>query len=226
MEIILKAKQKFNPFFSFLNYKDVLFPYYSFLKEVIATGSYQPRLQPDPSKDSGANRGGGGGGSEQGISRDSSEKNLAASSAADPEGSKTGGERAESDSDDSDSDDEGGYLHPLLMKASLKSSKPSTPEPAPPASSDVSNPPTTTVPTANLSNKKMSFDELLNLRSSSFEARSKAINSAPPLGPRATQGQATPSYGTYGEAEALASYEHYRQQYYARWVLAYGKGWV
>lgn len=40
MEIIIKTKQKFNPYFSFLNHEDGLYPYYRYLKEVISSGTY------------------------------------------------------------------------------------------------------------------------------------------------------------------------------------------
>lgn len=208
MEIIIKTKQKFNPFFSFLNFKDVLYPYYSHLKDMILTGGYRPQLQPKLKNGLGTGRGSPGvqtkkAGNPQGGTKASNG----------PVTDAKGAEEGESSGSDSDSDDDGGYLHPLLMKASLKSSKPSTPEPAPPPplppDKDTRKP-----KMASLSDKKLSMDELLNLHSSSFLSRTRRVNAAPALGV-ATQGQASSSYG---EAEALASYEHYRQQYYGRYV--------
>ena len=218
MEIIIKTKQKFNPYFSFLNYKDELFPYYTHLKDMIRTGGYQPKLQQElnihgPSRGRNNNlevAGTAVRGDVLAAGREGSpvKINNAVTISSDTKDSKESTEKSgsESDSDSgSDSDDEG-YLHPLLMKASLKASKPSTPEPAPP-------PPETKPKAASvsLSNKKLSMDELLNLRSSSFMARSKNINSAPPF--VATQGQPT---SAYSEADMLSSYELYRQQYYGR----------
>ena len=46
MEIIIKTKQQSNPFFSFLDLSDSLYPYYSHLKAVLANGSYVPSLEP------------------------------------------------------------------------------------------------------------------------------------------------------------------------------------
>ena len=221
MEIIIKAKQKFNPFFSFLNYEDALFPYYTHIKDMIQTGAYVPQNKP-----MGAAKGVTNGSS--GMSRVNANQlrdgasneqkkdlrhDLPAVKISSPKHGDTNKElnSTESDSDDSDSDD-GGYLHPLLMKASLKSSKPSTPEPAP--SPPV--PPSRAPPP--ISEKKLSVEELMNLHNkSSFVARSLAINSAPSLNQdMSTHGQATPSPSTYSEADAMAAYEHYKQQYYDR----------
>lgn len=225
MEIIIKTKQKLNPLFSFLNYEDPLFAYYSYLKESILTGSYRPM------------------GTQEGSSvpvggKDSVREN--ADSAVQANATPLTGNVTEildnrantivamernvkndeigsnSDSDDSG----GGYLHPLLMKASLKASKPSTPEPAPPPPGISKVDSKTVLPSGagNGSVKKLTVVELLSLQDRSFVARSMAVNSAPSLSSgMTTQGQVTASHETYAQSDALAAYEHYRQQYCGRY---------
>ena len=116
----------------------------------------------------------------------------------------------ESSSDlESDDDDGGGYLHPLLMKASLK---PSTPEQP-------------TVMNTSKPTRKLTIEELVNLHNdASFAARSRAINSAPPpvSSGTATHSQDTSGYSTASNSEAVAAYyEYYRQQYYGRYRVSY-----
>ncbi len=230
MEIIIKTKQKFNPFFSFLNYADVLFPYYTHVKEMIMTGGYIPLIKPEVSTNGSATRGGAdlirGGGAPTWNSTSQQERTPKVSDANIPD-VKISSPKQENpskgpdmnsnsdDDDDDDSDDDGGYLHPLLMKASLKISKPSTPEPAPSSPKISQAPP----PNGSSVQKKLSVEELMNMHSkSSFVARSLAINSAPSLNRDvATHGQATPTRATYSEADAVAAYEHYKQQYYERY---------
>jgi hypothetical protein len=131
------------------------------------------------------------------------------------EDTKNGQEADGSESDsDSDDDSDGGYLHPLLMKASLsRSPKPSSAateaappisEPAPP-STDANWVPLGSTHTRNI-NKKMSLEELLSLHNTSFTD----------TGAMASRGEATPAQETFNDADARAAYEHYKQQYYGR----------
>lgn len=117
MEIMIKAKQKFNPFFSFLSLYDSLYPYYRHLLQLMLSGAYVPRPSVQGNKTAvkddrgagekeGANNGrggeGGGGGSKN-----------ATPAAAD----------FASESDE-DSDDEGFELHPLLRVSTTPRSSP------------------------------------------------------------------------------------------------------
>lgn len=230
MEIIIKTKQKLNPLFSFLNYEDPLFAYYSYLKESILTGSYQPMHVQEETNGSVPDRG------KDSVreNADSAEQENAtplsvtetSDNRADTKVAMERDVKNEDDSgSDSDSDDsDGGYLHPLLMKASLKASKPSIPEPAPPPPgiSKVDTKAVLPSRAGNGSDKKLTVDELLSLQDKSFVARSMAVNSAPsPSRGVATQGQVTASHETYVQSDALAAYEHYRQQYCGRYVRGY-----
>ena len=228
MEIIIKTKQKSNPLFSFLNYEDPLFAYYSYLKESILTGSYRPMDGQEETNDAVTAR-------EKDSVRanaDSAEQENAtplSGSVTEISDNRTDTEVEQnmkneddsgSDSDSDDSDD--GYLHPLLMKASLKASKSSTPEPAPPPPgiSKVDSKEVLPSGTRNGSDKKLTVDELLSLQDRSFVARSMAINSAPSLSRGVTtQGQVTASHETYAQSDAVAAYEHYRQQYCGRYAI-------
>lgn len=116
MEIIIKAKQKFNPFFSFLDYGDDLNPYYRHLLRLISTGAYIPRSQsPNHVKSEEGEQlpGESGGITADGVeSKVKEEPRLAI--------------QYESSSDESE--EEGFELHPLLRaSASRGSSKPATP---------------------------------------------------------------------------------------------------
>lgn len=232
MEIIIKTKQKFNPLFSFLDYNDPLFPYYKHLKDVIKTGVYRPVASSNGVK--GDDNFGLVGHTED--KRDSlKERTALRNLSTDPrtsdglvgavegrngtidvtvvEDTAKNGDVSESDAD-SDDDSDGGYLHPLLMNASLSKS------PTPAVTSEVAPPTTTSAPPTSSTNwvplgskptidtdKKMSLEELLSLHTS---APSFAT------GP-ASQGEASSALETFSDAEAQAAYEHYRQQYYGRY---------
>ena len=110
MEIIIKAKQKFNPFFSFLDYGDSLNPYYRYLLHLISTGVYTPR-SPSP------------GNAENAVEDQEDEAGTS---------NRTGGGEKKEPSlvaeyEDS-SDEESFELHPLLRTSlTPASSKPATP---------------------------------------------------------------------------------------------------
>jgi len=245
MEIIIKTKQKFNPYFSFLNHEDSLYPYYKHLKTVIASNSYVlPLITIKNGVDKGKNgvsapvnlveteedtvdasrdREGDGGveeGPEKLTSLADCSKEASVNGVEAPSRSRSKSNSAtETDSDDSDSDDEG-YLHPLLLGGGSGSVSKTKISPAPPSNSEVS---TVTQKTSKVTKpkeaeqetKKMSLEEIMSLHktTTSFMMRTKAINSAPLA--LASEGEATSAYTTDPNmnAEALAAYEYYKQQY-------------
>jgi hypothetical protein len=97
MEIMIKAKQKHNPLFSFLSLYDPLHSYYRLLLHMIASGGYTPVVTEEVEK--------GGGGERREPEKE--------------------GEEEESDS--GDSDDEGFELHPLLRVSTTPRSSPRPP---------------------------------------------------------------------------------------------------
>ena len=124
MEIMIKAKQKHNPLFSFLSLFDALHPYYRCLLQLVASGRYT--LTPQ----------GEGGRSEGGEKGKVVEETK-------------GTEVEESDSGDEDSDDEGFELHPLLRISTTPrssprppGSKPSTKSASPETAAHSQTPPT------------------------------------------------------------------------------------
>ena len=98
MEIMIKAKQRHNPHFSFLSLYDPLYSYYHHILRSIASGRYSPPVQVEE----------GGGGREEGGEKEEVEK--------------------EEESDSEDSDDEGFELHPLLRVSRTPRSSPKPPE--------------------------------------------------------------------------------------------------
>lgn len=102
MEIMIKAKQKHNPQFSFLSLYDPLHPYYRFLLQMIASGRFTPTLAGE--------EGGGGEGEEREKEKELEKKQTA--------------EEEEEGSDSGDSDDEGFELHPLLRVSTTPRSSP------------------------------------------------------------------------------------------------------
>ena len=158
MEIIIKAKQKFNPFFSFLDYGDDLNPYYRHLLRLISTGAYTPRSQspslvkaeegePSPEESGGPTAGG--------VESKTKEPRLV----------------VEYESSSDESEEEGFELHPLLrVSTSRGSSKPATP------SREVDSA---------VENGAGLVDEL-ETSGGVFYSRSLAVNSAPTLESDAT----------------------------------------
>ena len=220
MEIIIKAKQKFNPFFSFLSREDVLYPYYKHLKELISMGSYIPQVKTGEAVGSSV-------GAKQEPAESNSEttqqettieveSNFEEASVPEVE-SKTEAVRRDSKLEseiDSDEDSEdGGYLHPLLSGTSSGKDK-TTPTTA--ATPEITIE-TSRTNSDHSNRKKLSMDEILNLHkpSASFLARSMAVNPAPPTS-LASEGEATQAHQTDADREAMAAYEFYRQQYYNR----------
>ena len=117
MEIIIKAKQKFNPFFSFLDFGDALNPYYRHVLHVISTGAYVPRLQQGLADN---------GSQVQNDEKERDPPNKVSESGGKEEPNEREDENSSEDDSD-DSDGEGYELHPLLRaSAAPKPSKAST----------------------------------------------------------------------------------------------------
>lgn len=197
MEIIIKAKQKFNPFFSFLDHSDDLFPYYSHIKEMLQRGAYVPRqVSPAPPlKDE-------GNGAEKEISLEKEqnvcqdlceakgdEKTACTDDVKDDKTYpllKENDEGSGSDSEESDSDDDGGYLHPLLMGGgggAKSSSKSSTPTPGTrELSPSVQTSAPATTPTGSIAVN--SGGVAFTTSSIAFYSKRMSVNSAPTINPR------------------------------------------
>ena len=124
MEIVIKTKQKLNPYFSFLIPEDRLYRYYQWLLHAMSTGTYpgavmegKSEIRPGACDDNrlAENRETDGQiGKGEGTDRTGQSGERVTQVA----------EEEQSDSD-SDSDDEGFELHPLL-RASLTSKKPAS----------------------------------------------------------------------------------------------------
>ena len=209
MEIIIKAKQKYNPFFSFLNHDDELFPYYQHVKAMLTRGAYTPRqVSPAPpppkhERDSPERTNGivhvAKGGVEERGDREANggvrdDGNERTSEAELNKSVKLGNDKDEEESsgDESDSDDDGGYLHPLLMGGALKnSSKSSTPTPgtreASPLVQHTTNniASTTTTATTTLSSTTTNT-EAYTTSSIAFYSKRLSVNSAPLIDTRTT----------------------------------------
>ena len=219
MEIIIKAKQKYNPFFSFLNHDDELFPYYQHVKAMLTRGAYVPRqVSPAPppkqEKDSPERtngivarsdveeRGGQVGGEvigDDGRDRTSGDSQIESTKSV-----ESSDKDEESSGDESDSDDEGGYLHPLLMGGALKnSSKPSTPIPgsreASPLVQNTASTASTTAISIPSSTRTTTATEAYSTSSIAFYSKRLSINSAPLIDTRTTSAEsprvATSSHG-------------------------------
>lgn len=250
MEIILKTKQKLNPFFSFLDYRDNLFPYYKHIKEMISCGTYISSSSQNSEEDLDAMEKSKGqlerdGSREIDIGSDKSRKEIknvrtniqeereavVASSKSDESSQMVGrperdaspspGGSADEEESDYDDSDGGGYLHPLLRNTALKATKVSTPERAPSSPSPTTTTNTSSKIPSTTDSKKLSVNELMNLHNSAaFVARSLAINSAPSFSSAA----ATHGQVTSVDSDAMVAYEYYRQQFYTRSVCLIKKG--
>ena len=94
MEIIIKTKQKYNPFFSFLDRDDLLNPYYRHLMQAISSKAYVPK--------------------QVSVQMDETESKAIPPHQEQSTQQRGVGNESENDSGSEDSD-EGGYeLHPLL----------------------------------------------------------------------------------------------------------------
>ena len=199
MEIIIKAKQKFNPFFSFLNMSDPLYPYYSHVKTVLSTGTYVP---PKETTEVDIDK------SESQSPFHSDTNLLKATNQPEDNGIERQGNTGElangedlnqeSDEDSGSESDDDGYLHPLLMRALNTRSKSSTPTPTPPPSKEA------TPPLEGNGAEESNGKTLTSVASVSFRAKSMVVNAAPVLrAPVVTQsvGKSAPSSHTGQEQQ-------------------------
>lgn len=173
MEIMIKAKQKHNPFFSFLSLYDPLYSYYRHLLQLIASGEYVPRPQ------------------VKRIGMEENERSTAGGEGRIREvrgegasGGEQGEETSQVDGSDSEaeSDEEGFELHPLLRvsttpRSSPKPHPPRTPQ-APPSTSAT---PTSVTTTPSLATDRHPLPPSPPSSASSFYAKSLTVNAAPSL---------------------------------------------
>lgn len=234
MEIIIKAKQKYNPFFSFLNHDDDLFPYYQHIKAMLTRGAYVPRqVSPAPppkcEKDSSERTNGivaksrveeRGGQEADEIRDDGSDRTSGESQTEASKSVESKDNDEESSGDESDSDDEGGYLHPLLMGGALKnSSKSSTPTPgtreASPSVQNVTSTSSTTTTTTPSSTTIST--EAYTTSSIAFYSKRLSINSAPLIDVRTTTSE-SPRVATssHGASTVNGTNQHPLQYSYGR----------
>ena len=155
MEIMIRAKQKYNPLFSFLSLYDPLYSYYRHLLQLISSGEYTPRVEE-----------GGGGEESEGGGKEKERRAPAVriQEEAEKEGSEDG-------SDSGDSDDEEFELHPLLRISTTPRSSP-----RPPSTKNVSGPPTTTT-----NGDHAHTPPPPTVARSSFYSKSLTVNAAPSL---------------------------------------------
>ena len=151
MEIMIKAKQKHSPLFSFLSLYDPLHSYYRYLLQMIGSGGYTPLVTEGEEK-------GEGGGSRETVK----------------ETGKEGGEEEE-ESDSGDSDDEGFELHPLLRvsTAPRSSPRPTGTHQSGSLSTNKSSPPLSVAATTAATDTTQS--------SASFSRSLSSVNAAPSL---------------------------------------------
>ena len=226
MEIIIKAKQKFNPFFSFLDHKDDLFPYYQHVKEMLRHGAYVPKQSspapppPKPQEERGDDeqKTSGSGDAESGHKGEQdSFKKRTNGEHRDKSASVLESSGEESSSDDSDSDDEGGgYLHPLLMGGGLKnSSKSSTPTPGTREASpsvQVTSTASTTTPSTSTSSVAYTTSSI------AFYSKRMSVNSAPVIDTRTSYDPSGPPRVATSSSGASTAGGDARQYGYGRYV--------
>lgn len=191
MEIMIKAKQKFNPFFSFLSLYDPLHPYYRHLLQLITSGKYTPNPQTGKTGESEASPEVDGG--DEDVAGNRAETDEAR---RDEEEAVSSNDDEEPDSDDSDG--EGFELHPLL-RVSTNSS------PRPP--SDRQPPRTMATPSAAVATT-LSLDQRHS--KSSFYAKSLSVNAAPSL-------ERERGHGVAGSEHVSSHSAYYSHNPYTRW---------
>ena len=231
MEIIIKAKQKFNPFFSFLDHSDALFPYYQHVKEMLTRGAYVPRqVSPAPpsmlqQKEDASTALSDAPQREETKEEEEVAKTNGDSSSKDDSVLKVNRESGSSSDEGSDSDDDDGYLHPLLMGGGLKnSSKSSTPNPPDTSKASPSPAPEqatindtlpVTTPTVITPTSSVAY----TTSSIAFYSKRLSINSAPTIDSRTSvlTGTNRPprvATSTYGESSAGSGVDaHHHIQY-------------
>jgi hypothetical protein len=116
MEIIIRIKQKHNPYFAFLEFDDPLNPYYKHVLTAIRHKIYTPRLTEAPDGENGANTADKQTDSETGVGKTLLPSSLGNSTSSSPVVASVSGSEGESDGD-SDGEYE---LHPLLRASMSK----------------------------------------------------------------------------------------------------------
>lgn len=192
MEIIIKAKQKHNPFFSFVSLYDPLHSYYRHLLQLIASGKYvpKPQVESEDERSTESREGRVPGGKGEGRKGASGEEQG--------EEASEDGRSAGSDSEQ-DSDEEGFELHPLLRVSTTPRSSPKPrPTRTPQAPPSTSATPTATTATPSLVTDRHPLPPSPPSSTSFFYAKSLTVNAAPSLDQRysVTQydGQPAPGY--------------------------------
>ncbi len=242
LEIIIKAKQKFNPFFSFLDFGDSLHPYYRHTLSALATGVYVPgsqsleedRGEGSPSvgprkkaldeaggegvKEERAEENGGGEMETTSLeeakqrTEEKEEKMDEEEKEEKMEGEK-GEEEVETEEDsDDDGDNEGYELHPLLRLSTTPRSSKPSTPTPPPPSTIASTTESTTTTDSRTSNL---------VDSASFYSKRLSVNAAPTIEGESAHGQLQ-AYGTgysAGPGYQHSQYPHQQQQQpYGRYV--------
>ena len=172
MEIMIKAKQKFNPFFSFLSLYDPLYPYYRHLLELISSGKYAVESQntlevveerKEEKDEECVKEEGEEGGKDSGEARGNGEVEDTAHC-----GEDLSDEGGESDSS------EGFELHPLLRVSKSPPHKRQSHQASP-------KPPKFVSPSTSPPNSSPPNSPSQNNNSASFYSQSLIVNSAPSL---------------------------------------------
>lgn len=177
MEIMIKAKQKYNPFFSFVSLYDPLHTYYRHLLQMIASGKYSPKQQAvkDGEEVEKSEVGGGViGGERDGVRRPGRK------------GARKVSETGEDESDPEDSDEEF-ELHPLLRLSTTPRSSPKPPSTSNPRSTTAT--PSASNATTRSNDHRHPAPPLTDASTSvppssampSFYSKSLTVNSAPSL---------------------------------------------
>lgn len=193
MEIMIKAKQKHNPFFSFVSLYDPLHSYYRHLLQLIGSGEYIPKPQVEKV-----------GMEENERSTECGEETFHGGKGEGTSGGEQGEEASEVDKSvgsdsEQDSDEEGFELHPLLRVSTTprSSPKPHTTRTslAPPSTSAT---PTSTTTTQSLVTDRHPLPPSPPSTASSFYSKSLTVNAAPSLDQRYSEtqydGQPAPGY--------------------------------
>lgn len=189
MEIIIKAKQKLNPFFSFLNMSDSLYPFYSHIKTLISTGSYVPpkeTVKVDSEAVSPSNKIA----LETNTSQPEENEEQHNTEECEVAGCENLTHRTDELSESKSEDEDEGYLHPLLSNALNRQSKSSTTTP-------LSQSPKEATPPVDVNISQEKVDKMLtSVARVNFRAQSMAINAAPVLKPSTENGLGSGSQST------------------------------
>lgn len=173
MEIMIKAKQKHNPFFSFVSLYDPLYSYYRHLLQLIASGQYvtNPEVENVGKEERSTDSGEG-----KVLEMRGEERKRAGVGEKEEEASEIDGS-VDSDSEQ-DSDEEGFELHPLLRVSTTPRSSPKPHTTRTPKS--ISATPTAITTTQSTITDRHPLPPASS-STSSFYAKSLNVNAAPSL---------------------------------------------